>query len=382
VNYTKRTFILFGVLVNTAPRNVLHTTWPRAVLTALGACLIVGVVLLGFAWPSVTASPKNLPVGIVGSDAQVTQVEKAIAEKADGAVKLGVRRSRRRRRRDQEPPRLWGDRARSRSDGRTRDPHLVGGEHRGRAAAAGTRHGPQAQIDAQIRSTVEKNVQKAGRRPAGAAALQKLTIPTVTVVVNDVVPLADSDPRGTGIAAAMFPLTLGGMLGAMVVSFAIKGSWRRLAGLAVYAVGAGLVLTSILQAWFGALQGDFRRTPRPSPCRSPRSRRRSWAQPDRRPRAGARRRLHAADRESAVGRDDAGGVPGDAVGISVRPSRRRRGHPDPHARTSRRGHRHAMDDARDLGGAGLLLIALSGVRRPAPAAAGPSSASSGQPATA
>lgn len=74
--------------MNTAPRNVLHTPWPRAVLTALGACLIVGVVLLGFAWPSVTAAPKNLPVGIVGSDAQVAQVEKAIDEKADGAVKL------------------------------------------------------------------------------------------------------------------------------------------------------------------------------------------------------------------------------------------------------------------------------------------------------
>lgn len=245
--------------MNTAPRNVLHTPWPRAVLTALGACLIVGLVLLGFAWPSVTAAPKNLPVGIVGSDAQVAQVEKAIDEKADGAVKLTEYDDRAAAVDAIERRHAYG--AIVLGSAATDAPEVLISSAASTAAAQllqGLATGLQAQIDAQIRSTVEKNVQQAAAAgPAGAAALQKLTIPTVTVTVTDVVPLADTDPRGTGIAAAMFPLTLGGMLGAIVVSFAIKGSWRRLAGLAVYAVGAGLVLTAILQTWFGALQGDF-----------------------------------------------------------------------------------------------------------------------------
>ncbi|MCE4026365.1 hypothetical protein LXM50_10325 [Microbacterium sp. Au-Mic1] len=374
--------------MNTAPRNVLHTTWPRAVLTALGACLIVGVVLLGFAWPSVTASPKNLPVGIVGSDAQVTQVEKAIAEKADGAVRLSV----------------YDDRAAAVAAIKSRHaygaivlgaaptdaPEILTSSAASTAAAQllqGLGTGLQAQIDAQIRSTVEKNVQKAAAAgPAGATALQKLTIPTVTVVVNDVVPLTDSDPRGTGIAAAMFPLTLGGMLGAMVVSFAIKGSWRRLAGLAVYAVGAGLVLTSILQAWFGALQGDFLTN------------------------AAAIALSIAAVSAPIVGLYSLIGAPGLGLGAgftllianplsaatmpveflatpwgsfgqALAPGA---------AGTLIRTLSYFPDAATGTqwttlaiwAGAGLLLLALSGVRRPASAAAGLSSTSSAQPATA
>lgn len=245
--------------MNTAPRNALHTSWPRSVLTALGACLLVGIVLLGFAWPSVTAEPKDLPVGVVGSAEQVTQIETAIEKKADGAVKLTAYDDRAAAVRAIKTRHAYG--AIVLGSTPTDAPEILTSSAASTAAAQllqGLGTGLQAQIDAQIRSTVEQNVQKAAAAgPVGAAALQKLTIPTVTVAVTDVVPLADSDPRGTGMAAAMFPLTLGGMMGAMVVSFAIKGSWRRLAGLAVYAVGAGLVLTAILQAWFGALQGDF-----------------------------------------------------------------------------------------------------------------------------
>jgi hypothetical protein len=72
-----------------------------------------------------------------------------------------------------------------------------------------------------------------------------------------VVPLADTDARGTGLAAAMFPIVLGGMLGGIVISLTIIGAIRRIVAVLVYAIAAGLVLTSILQGWFGALQGEF-----------------------------------------------------------------------------------------------------------------------------
>jgi hypothetical protein len=71
------------------------------------------------------------------------------------------------------------------------------------------------------------------------------------------VPLADTDPRGAGLTAAAFPLTLGGMLGGILASILIVGAWRRVVAITVYVVVAGFSLAGILQGWFGALQGDY-----------------------------------------------------------------------------------------------------------------------------
>lgn len=67
----------------------------------------------------------------------------------------------------------------------------------------------------------------------------------VQVTVTPVVPLANSDPTGSGLAAASFPLMIGGMLGGV------------LAAPAGFAVAVGLVLTFILHSWFEYLPGDF-----------------------------------------------------------------------------------------------------------------------------
>ena len=75
--------------------------------------------------------------------------------------------------------------------------------------------------------------------------------------MTDVVPLADTDPRGTGLTAALFPLVLGGMLGGIAISVVVIGAMRRVTAVLVYSAVGGLALTGILQGWFGALQGDF-----------------------------------------------------------------------------------------------------------------------------
>ena len=53
-------------------------------------------------------------------------------------------------------------------------------------------------------------------------------------------PLADSDPRGTGLTAALFPLVLGGMLGGIAISLAIIGAMRRVIAVLVYSAVGGL----------------------------------------------------------------------------------------------------------------------------------------------
>ena len=77
------------------------------------------------------------------------------------------------------------------------------------------------------------------------------------VEVTDVVPLAETDERGAGLAAASFPLLIGALLGGVAISLALTGAVRRLVALAVYVVVAGLSIVGILQGWLGVLQGDF-----------------------------------------------------------------------------------------------------------------------------
>jgi len=94
-------------------------------------------------------------------------------------------------------------------------------------------------------------------KAASAAAPAGANVPTITVGITDVVPLADTDSRGLGLAVASFPIVIGGMLGGIVISLVIAGVWRRLTAAAVYAVGAGFTIVAVMQPWFGILQGDF-----------------------------------------------------------------------------------------------------------------------------
>lgn len=77
------------------------------------------------------------------------------------------------------------------------------------------------------------------------------------VPLTDVVALADSDERGVGLAAAAFPMVMGGMIGGILISTIVVGASRRLGAITLYATLSGLVVTLILQPWFGFLQGSF-----------------------------------------------------------------------------------------------------------------------------
>ncbi|MFC4137612.1 MULTISPECIES: hypothetical protein [unclassified Microbacterium] len=248
-----------------------RTPWVRAIALGIGLSLIVGGILLAFAWPSLTASAKDLPVGIVGPEASVTQVEKAIDEKADGAVEL-IRYD------DREAAvAAIGQReaygAIVLGDAPTDTPEVL------KATAASTQVAGvldglaaqlQKQIDTQIRAQVEQGVQQlqttmgealkaamAGQAPQLPPSQGAFEIPTVTVVVTDLAPYADADPQGIGLTVSVFPLVIGGVLGGVLLSLTVTGAWRRIVGLLVYSASAGLVLTGILQSWIGALQADF-----------------------------------------------------------------------------------------------------------------------------
>lgn len=248
-----------------------RTPWVRAIALGVGLSLIVGGILLAFAWPSLTASAKDLPVGIVGPDASVTQVEKAVDDKAEGAVDLIRYDDRDAAVEAIEHREAYG--AIVLGDTPTDAPEVLKATAASSQVAGvldGLAAQLQKQIDTQIRSQVEQGVQQlqttmgealkavmAGQQPQLPTNQGAFEIPTVTVKVTDIAPYSDDDPQGIGLTVSLFPLVIGGVLGGVLLSLTVTGAWRRITGVLVYSASAGLVLTGILQSWLGALQADF-----------------------------------------------------------------------------------------------------------------------------
>lgn len=217
------------------------TSWQRAVATGAGAVALVTLVVLAFLWPTVTSEPRRVPIAVAGDAAQVEQIEASIAENIpggfeivravdrDGAVDLIESRD------------VYG--AIVVADGAT--PEIL-------ETTAGSP--VVAQSLTALADTLQAQLQAAADQQAAAAGSGA---PTVTVAVTDVVPLAASDSRGTGLTAAMFPLLMGGMLGGIVLSITVHGFSRRLVGLAVYSLAGGFALTTVLHTWFEILQGSY-----------------------------------------------------------------------------------------------------------------------------
>jgi len=218
-----------------------HTPIARVIGLGLALAAVVAVIVLAFSWPSVTAEAKNLPIAITGPAEAVTAAENAVDEQQPGAIAFTE----------------VDDRAAAVDAIESREVYgaiVLGQEPEVLTTSAGSL------VVTQLLNAVAANLEE-GVNAQAAAAAQAAGAPTapphIDVVVTDVVPLADTDPRGTGLAAALFPLVLGGMLGGIAISLAVIGAMRRVLAVVVYAAVGGLVLAGILQGWFGALQGDY-----------------------------------------------------------------------------------------------------------------------------
>lgn len=210
-----------------------HTKWTAAALTGVLASVLLAAVVLAFLWPSKTSETRHLPVGIAGPQAAVTAFEDIAnaagtfdfvraGDKAEAITKIKSRETYGAIILDAQAPEILTAPA-------------------GSAVAAQLLNGVAAQMQAQ------RAQQAATSGNPGAAK----------VAVTAVVPLSASDPTGAGLAAASFPLTIGGMMGGVIISLLVVGPLRRLAAAAAFAVAAGLVLAFIMQTWFQYLQGDF-----------------------------------------------------------------------------------------------------------------------------
>jgi hypothetical protein len=208
---------------------------------ALALVGVVAVIVLAFSWPAVTAEPKDLPVAIAGPAAAISAAEQAVDEQAEGAIAFVE----------------VGDRDAAVAAIETREVYgaiVLGQEPEVLTSSASSL--PVSQLLTGVAASLEEGV-NAQAAAAAEAAGAPAAPPHIEVAATDVVPLAESDPRGTGLTAALFPLVLGGMLGGIAISLAIIGAMRRVTAVLVYSAVGGLLLAGILQGWFGALQGDY-----------------------------------------------------------------------------------------------------------------------------
>lgn len=213
-----------------------HTPWSRTVVLALALPLVVGIVVLAFLWPAATSDVRSVPVALVAPAAQAEQIRAALDERAPDAFAVTTLDDRDAAVAAIESREVYGAIV------------LVGEPEVLTASAA-------SPVVAQLLSGLAPVLQ--GQLTAAAIAQGAPPTTVVTVTATDVVPLSDTDPRGSVLAASSFPIVLGGILGGILISIAVVGVWRRVAAVIVYSAVGGLVVAAVLQGVFGALQRDF-----------------------------------------------------------------------------------------------------------------------------
>ncbi|WP_202619186.1 ABC transporter permease [Ornithinimicrobium cavernae] len=214
-----------GREVATAAGGGEPTQWSRIAALAVGVATLLFVIGTAFAWPAVNAGPRDLPVAVVAPPAVAEQIGGALAQGAgEGAFDL----------------RPVADRAAAEQAIADREVYgaIVLGPGGGELLTATAASPAVAQLLGQFAANVPPQV--GGPLP-----------------VTDLVPLPADDQRGAGLASAVLPLVIAGIISGAASALAVRGRGRQLSTLAVLAVAGGLVLGAVSQLWLGALGGSY-----------------------------------------------------------------------------------------------------------------------------
>jgi hypothetical protein len=215
------------------------TPWGRVVAIAVVLATTVSVIVLAFLWPAVTSEAKGLPLAAAGPAAQLEHLTGGMDEQSPGVFEVVTVEDRDAAVEAIERREVYGA-------------IVLGAQPEILTSSAASPVAAQAlgsigaQVQAQLQQAAAAQAAQTGAQP-----------PTITVEVTDVVPLAETDPRGIGLGSSVLPLVIGGLLGGVLTALALRGAVRRVVALVVYSAVAGTAITGILQGWFGILQGSF-----------------------------------------------------------------------------------------------------------------------------
>ncbi|WP_051942672.1 ABC transporter permease [Streptacidiphilus rugosus] len=182
--------------------------------------LVAVALLWAFVWPAARTAPRELPLGLVGPDRAVVQVEQGLEVHA-GPHAFAVHR--------------YADLAAARTA--VADRQVYGAIV---LAPEGTRMLTASAASPAVATLLQ---QVAHQAPGGAT-------------VTDVVPLPSGDPRGSVFASSVLPMAIAGLaLGAVTFLFG-RGVGQRLLMLLLSAAAVGAAAVTVSQGWLGALEGN------------------------------------------------------------------------------------------------------------------------------
>lgn len=220
------------------PASEQRTPIVRTSVIAAALTGIIAIIVLAFSWPAVTAEPKDIAIAVAGPEQAATVIADQLEENSDGVYDITV----------------VDDRAAAVEGIEERDYFgaIVLGEQPELLTASA--NGTINQVITQLEEPLQTALTVQSQAAAEAAGTEA---PEVSLTVTDAVPLSEHDPNGSLLSSAFFPMLFGGILGGVLITTLIKGTSRRVLAVGVYAVVGGVVLTSILQLWFGSIQGDY-----------------------------------------------------------------------------------------------------------------------------
>lgn len=203
----------------------------RRTLAAWGAFLVlvpafVALAVSLFTWPNARLAPRDLPIGVVGSQQSVAMVTAQLAREP-GAFEVHI----------------YATAPAARHAIERRDVY-------GAIVSHGPRQAPTVLTASAAAPAVASVLTQVGDAEARAAG-----VPYAQVV--DVVPTAHGDPRGTLLGASVFPLMLAGLVAGASAFYLTRSLRNRLLGILATAVASGVVVVLIMQTWLDGLTGDW-----------------------------------------------------------------------------------------------------------------------------
>ncbi|MGC9381611.1 ABC transporter permease [Streptomyces sp. MH13] len=185
--------------------------------------VLVALALCAFAWPAARTSARDLPLGVAGPPAAITQVEQRLAQR-EGAFEIH----------------RYADEAAARDavEDRTVYGAVVAGD-RGTKLLTASAAGPSvAQL---LRQAVTGQASATG----------------TPVQVVDVVPAPEADPRGAALGASVLPLALAGIATGAVVTLLGWRGVRAAVAVAGAAASTGVAAAVVAHSWLGVVTGDW-----------------------------------------------------------------------------------------------------------------------------
>lgn len=195
----------------------------RAIAIVVGLTVVLAVIAIAFALPAARTQPHDVPIGAAGP--QAGQVAGLLEQKSPGAFDVTT----------------YPDVAALSDAIRNRD--IYGG------IAVGP-DGPTLLIATGASPIVAQLLTQVGNGIAQQAGMPLRT--------DDLAPPTADDPRGTGLAASVLPLTLAGLLPAIALVLLLKDApLTRFAATAVFSGLAALTITSILRYVLGSIEQNL-----------------------------------------------------------------------------------------------------------------------------